>query len=386
MAVLGLTDFRLEVHLAKWEFAARWHMTASDAEPLTLRELLALANPEDLARWENLSLGYVETHGTERLRTAIAATYDTRKPEDILCFAGAEEGIFCVMHALLSPDDHAVVLTPGYQSSEELPRSLCAVSGVPLRPEHDWELDVDDLASAMRPNTKLVAINFPHNPTGKIVSRATLDALVHACRARGIWLFSDEVYRGLELDAGHRLPAVVDVYERGLSLGVMSKAYGLAGLRVGWIASHDHALLSRMGRMKHYLSICNAAPSEHLAVIALKARDAILERHRALLRTNLVATEAFMAEHSGHFEWRRPEGGCVAYPRYLGAEGVETLCERLVAEEGLVLLPASIFRSALTNAPSDHFRIGFGRRHTTAGLNVMSCWLRERASAHRPTY
>jgi aspartate/methionine/tyrosine aminotransferase len=376
-----LPDFNLEVYLGKWEFAARWHMTPSDAQTLTIRELLALADPADRAAWDELPLGYIETWGTPRLRAAIAATYEGAAPEDVLAFAGAEEGIYCAMHALLGKDDHAIVVTPNYQSAEQVPLSLCSTEGVALRPERNWDLDLDELAAKIRPNTKLISINFPHNPTGKIIDRATFDALVALCRKRGIWLFSDEVYRGLELDASKRLPAAVEAYERGLSLGVMSKAYGLPGLRIGWVASKDHALLSRMEHMKHYLSICNAGPSEHLAIIALKARDKVIGRNLALLKDNVRAVEAFFAEFPGWFEWYRPDGGCVAYPRYLGRDGVEAFCKRLVEEVGVVLLPASIYRSSLSATPPDRFRIGFGRNHTKAGLDVMRQFLAQNRTA-----
>jgi aspartate/methionine/tyrosine aminotransferase len=376
-----LPDFNLEVYLGKWEFAARWHMTPSDAQTLTIKELLALADPADRAAWDELPLGYIETWGTPKLRAAIAATYDGAVPEDVLAFAGAEEGLYCCMHALLTKDDHAIVVTPNYQSAEQVPLSLCATEGMALRPERNWDLDLDELASKIRQNTKLISINFPHNPTGKIIDRATFDALVTLCRKHGIWLFSDEVYRGLELDASKRLPAAVEAYERGLSLGVMSKSYGLPGLRIGWVASKDHALLSRMEHMKHYLSICNAGPSEHLATIALKARDKVIGRNLALLKDNIRAVEAFFAEFPGWFEWYRPDGGAVAYPRYLGHEGVESFCKRLVEEAGVVLLPASIYRSSLSPTPPDRFRIGFARTHTKAGLDVMRQFLARNRTA-----
>ncbi len=370
-----LPDFKLEVYLGKWEFAARWHMTPSDAQTLTIKELLALADAEDRAAWDDMPLTYIETWGTPKLRAAIAATYKGVAVEDVLAFAGAEEGLYCAMHALLGKDDHAIIMTPNYQSAEQVPLSLCAVEGVPLREDRNWDLDLEELTAKIRPNTRLISINFPHNPTGKIIDSATFDALVALCRKHGIWLFSDEVYRGLEIDPAKRLPAVVEAYERGLSLGVMSKAYGLPGLRVGWIACKDHALLAKMERIKHYLSICNAGPSEHLATIALKARDTVIGRNVKLLKDNLKAVESFFAEYPGRFQWYRPDGGCVAFPRYLGTEGVEIFCRRLVEEAGIVLLPASIYASSLNPTSPDRFRIGFGRTYTKDGLNEMRKFL-----------
>jgi aspartate/methionine/tyrosine aminotransferase len=371
-----LPDFRLETYLGKWEFACRYHMTASDMQTLSLKELLALASPADRAAFEDLPLHYIETTGTAPLRAAVAATYQGVQPEDILAFAGAEEGIFCAMHALLERHDHAIVVTPNYQSSEELPRALCATSGVALDADDNWSLDLEQVKAAIRPNTKLIAVNFPHNPTGKVIDRRTFDGLVALCRQHGIWLFSDEVYRGLERSAEIRLPSAIEAYEKGLTLGVMSKAYGLPGLRVGWIASKDHALLHKMDRVKHYLSICNAGPSEHLAVIALKASEKIIGRNRDLIKRNLVAVDAFFAEFPDLFEWRHPDGGCIAYPRYLGQDGVETFCRRLVEEAGIVLLPASLYRSDLTATPGDRFRIGFGRNYIPEGLAAMRAYLR----------
>lgn len=378
-----LPDFNLEVYLGKWEFAARWHMTPSDAQTLTIKELLELADPADRAAWEELPLGYIETWGTPKLRAAIAETYKGVAPDEVLAFAGAEEGLYCAMHALLGPGDHAIVVTPNYQSAEQIPLSLCATEGVALRADRNWELDLAAVAARIRPNTRLISINFPHNPTGTVIDRATFDALMGLCRHHGIWLFSDEVYRGLELDPARQLPAAVEAYEKGLSLGVMSKAYGLPGLRVGWIASKDTALLSRMERVKHYLSICNAGPSEHLATIALKARDRVIGRNLELLRANVDLVESFFKKFPDLFEWRRPDGGCTAYPRYLGADGVETFCRRLVNEAGIVLLPASIYRSSLTPTPSDHFRIGFGRDYTKAGLGAMREFLLQGKSGRR---
>ena len=370
-----LPDFKLETYLGKWEFAARYHMTASDMQTLTVKELLALANPVDRAAFEALPLSYIETYGTPPLRAAIAATYRGLQADDVLCFAGAEEGIFCTMHAILTKDDHAVVVTPNYQSTEEIPLSICAVTGVALRAQENWRLDVDEVAAALRPNTKLLAINFPHNPTGKIIDRATFDGLVKLCGERGIYLLSDEVYRGLERSPALQLPQAGEVYDKGLSLGVMSKAYGLPGLRIGWIATKDRVLLSKMERIKHYLSICNAAPSEHLAAIALKAREAILRRNLALITVNLQAMNEFFAGFPDLFDWQVPDGGCIGYPRYTGADGVENFCRKLVEEAGIVLLPAGIYKSSLTSTPPDRFRIGFGRDYVPEGMAALRAWV-----------
>jgi aspartate/methionine/tyrosine aminotransferase len=371
----ALPDFRLESHFSQWEFAARFNLTASDAESLSLAELLALASSEDRAGFESISLGYTQTFGAPDLRAAIASTYERRIADEILCFAGAEEGLYAAMQVLLGPGDHAIVVTPNYQAAETVPLSLCAVSGVPLEPDDNWSLDIDRVAGAIRPQTKLISINFPHNPTGKILERGRFDALVDLCRRHGLWLFSDEVYRPLGPDGAVHLPQAADVYERGISLGVMSKAYGLAGLRIGWLACRDRDFLQRCERFKHYLSICNAGPSERLALIALKARDKILARNRAIVSANLVLLDAFFASYHELFVWVRPDGGCVGYPRYLGEDGADAFAAKLVEEAGVLVLPSGIYRSELGPTPADRFRIGFGRNGLSQGLAAFRNYL-----------
>jgi aspartate/methionine/tyrosine aminotransferase len=370
-----MRNFALEVFFSKWEFAARHHLTASDAQSMSLSQLLAYATPADRKRFDGLHLGYTQTFGAKPLLAEIAKTYDTLSEQDLLCFAGAEEGIYVAMRVLLKSGDHAVVITPNYQAAETIPLSICAVTGVPLDEADGWALDVDAIKAALRPETRLVSINFPNNPTGAIPSRATFEALVELCRARGIWLFSDEVYRLIEREPGLRLPQVADVYERGVSLNVMSKAYGLPGLRIGWLACRTRAFLEECERYKHYLSICNSAPSELLAEIALKAREPILSRNRSIVEHNLDVLDGFFAEFSELFDWRKPDGGCVGFVRYKGADGVEQFTERLVSESGVLLLPSSIYRSELGPVPQDHFRIGFGRHGLEQGLAAFRDWL-----------
>jgi aspartate/methionine/tyrosine aminotransferase len=372
-----LPDFRLETYFARWEFTARYHLTASDAETLPLAELLELADDDGRKRWESLTLGYTETRGLPALREEIAGTYETVQPDDVLCFAGAEEALYLAMHVLLDPGDHAVVLTPNYQAAETIPLSICEVTGVPLRPEDGWALDVEAVEAALRPTTRVVSVNFPNNPTGAVPETDAWQGLVDLCTERGITLFSDEVYRGLELDRSPS-PQAADLSFTAISLNVMSKAYGLPGLRIGWIACRDRALLDRLERAKHYTTICSAAPSEVLALIALRARDVVLERNRRIVADNLPLFAEFFSHFPALFAWEPPEGGCVCFPRYLGHDGVETMCADLVEQAGVLLLPASIYRSELTQVPTDRFRVGVGRLGAGEALAQWSGWLEQR--------
>ena len=354
---MRIADFKLERYFAKWEFHAPYLLCSSDLEGWRMGELLALADADGRERWERLSLGYTESAGLPALREEVARLYPGLGPEHVLMFAGAEEALFILMNVLLGPGDHAVVLWPGYQSLYEVARATGAdVSLVRLRPEDGWRLDLEAVKRELRPNTKLLVTNFPHNPTGALPDLDTWKALFALARERGTHVLADEVYRLLEYDPADTLPAGAELSERGVSVGVMSKAFGLAGLRVGWLASRDTALLARCAAYKDYTSICNAAPSEVLALIALRARERVLARSREILARNLAELDGFFARRAEHFRWVRPRGGSVAFPQLLDERPVGTFCERLVAQEGVLLLPGDVY-----DMPGNHFRLGLGR-------------------------
>lgn len=372
-----MRNFELEVFFSDWEFKAKYHLTASDMESMSLGGLLAMASEEDRERYDNLWLGYTQTWGLPDLRTEIANTYDSLKDENVLTFAGAEEGIYTAMRSMLSEEDHAIVIVPNYQAAETIPLSICDVTGIPLDAENNWHLDIEKIMGALRPNTKLISINFPNNPTGKIISHEDLKKLVELAREFGIYIFSDEVYRGIELDPAKRLPQIADIYEKGISLNVMSKAYGLPGLRIGWLASQDIELLGDFERYKHFLTICNSAPSEILSLIALKNRAKILEKNVNLLSDNIKKLDKFFAEFPDLFDWRHPDGGAVAYPKYRGAGTTNDFCADLLDKSGVLILPPRIYNSELISTPQDHFRIGFGRSGMDEMLDVFYHYLKK---------
>lgn len=375
---VSLPEFRLEVYLGRWEFAARHHLTASDAQTLTIAELLVLATDEQRESFERLPLSYTPTWGTPALRDAIATTYAAIGPEHVLVFAGAEEAMFWALQELVGPGEHAIVTVPNYQSMETITlRTGAALDGLLLRPDDGWALDVDELERLLRPTTTLIAVNFPNNPTGALPDRTTFTRLVQLCDQHGIRLFSDEVYRGLELDPARTLPQAVDLSPTAISLNVMSKAYGMPGLRIGWLACRDRALLERLELRKHYTSLCNAGPSEHLATIALGAGEQIRARNRAIIAENLPVFDAFFASWPAHFAWEHPQGGCVCFPRLLTGEPTSSFCRRLVERAGVVLLGAEIYESQLAEVPTDRFRVGVGRRGPAAALDAFAEFLED---------
>lgn len=373
---MHIADFALERYFARWEFSVRHVLCASDVEPIALDELLAIADPESRAFWETLRLGYTESLGHPLLRAEIASLYATTTADDVITFTGAEEAIFLVMHAMLAPGDHAVVVWPAYQSLFEVARSIGAeVTLVPLDPA-DWSLDPAAVIGALRPSTRVVVLNFPHSPTGAVLPRASFDRLTIEMEQRGITLLSDEVYRYLELDARDQLPAAVDVGRHTLSLGVMSKAFALAGLRLGWIATHDASLRSRLASLKDYTTICGSAPSEILALIALRARALVLGRSAGIIGSNLPLLDSFFERFADRFQWVRPRGGSVGFPRLLDdrAGAIDRFCDELVEQEGVLLLPGSKF-----GLDGNHFRIGFGRADMPEALERLERFAQRRA-------
>ena len=372
-----LRTFRLEEYLGEWEFSARHYLTASDAESVTLEELLAMGSEEDREGFMTMPLSYIETWGTEDLREAVAGTYDNVDAGHVLAFAGAQEAMFWAMQELAGPGDHAVVTVPCYQSMETVTLATGAdVSALLMRRENGWALDLDELRGLLRPNTTLVAVNYPNNPTGYVPDQATFRSLVQLCDERGIRLFCDEVYRGIEVDRACTLPQAADLSKTALSLNVASKSYGLPGLRIGWLACRDRALLERLEKRKHYTSICNPGPSEYLAAMALRNRERIWERNRGIVAANRPLWEAFFARRPDLFDWEPPVGGCVCFPRYKGGD-VDDFARRLVMEEGVVVLPASVYYSELADAPTDHFRVGLGRLGLEEGLAAFDRFLRQ---------
>jgi aspartate/methionine/tyrosine aminotransferase len=187
----------------------------------------------------------------------------------------------------------------------------------------------------------------------------------------GFTIFSDEVYRGLELDPNHRLPALAEINDSAVSLGVMSKTYGLAGLRIGWIATRDVRLLSKLAAFKDYTTICNSAPSEFLATLALRHAERIAERNRQIIRGNLEHLDHFFESHSDRFNWHRPKAGSIAFPALLHGKA-DRFCADLAAKAGVLLVPGTLFGKY-----PGAFRIGFGRKNLPEALSHLEKYIRQ---------
>ncbi len=358
-----IEPFRLERRFASHEYTARSTLTASDCEPLAQSEVVALADDEARGMWEDLKLAYTEYRGLGLLREEISGLYESVSPDEVLV-AAPEECIFLAMNCLLEKGDNVVCTWPGYQSLYELARSMgCEVELWEPDEASGWRFDPARLRGLARPDTKLIVVNFPHNPTGFLPERTEFEEMVGIARGCGAHLFSDEMYRLLELDPAARPPAACDLYDRGISLFGMSKSFGMAGVRIGWLAARDQALYRRMAAFKDYTTICSSAPSEVLSLIGLRARDTIVGRNLERIRRNLALLDSFFEQRAELFEWVRPACGTIAFPRLLNGPDTPELCRELLERTGLLLLDSTLF-----DYGRRHLRIGFGREDMPEAL------------------
>jgi aspartate/methionine/tyrosine aminotransferase len=353
---MELNDFRLEVYFGKHEFSAPYLLAQSDCQSMTVKELLSYEKDSEkdfLDSW----LGYTEVLGNPELRHEVSLLYKSINLDEIMIHSGAQEAIFNYMNVMLKKEDHVIVMYPTYQSLFEVANSIgCDVSYWKLKQGSvGWEIDVDELKDLIKPNTKLICINTPNNPTGYTFKDEEIDKIVEIADSRGINIFSDEVYKGLELDGVER-SSLVDKYEKSVSLGVMSKAYGLAGLRIGWIVTKDKKIFDKMTKFKHYTTICNSSTSEYLAKIALKHGGSILEKNIKIIRENLKISDLFFDRHKDLFIYNRPMCGPIAFHKLNTKMNIRKFCDKMVEEKGILLLPADMYLYE-----ENYFRIGYGR-------------------------
>jgi aspartate/methionine/tyrosine aminotransferase len=375
LSLMQITPFRIEEYMGEYEFAAKYLLSSSDAESQTIEELLSLesgALNAFLKHW----CGYTESPGAPWLREVLATIYTQIHPDQLVVVSAAEEAIFLFYHALLTPKDHAIVETPCYESALTVPASTgAAVSEWRREPSNGWAHDLSALESLIRPNTRAIYINSPHNPTGLLMPRPIFNAVLELAARRGIYVFSDEVYRELEHDPATRLPAACDLYDRALSLSSVSKTYGLPGLRLAWLASHDAAFLQKIISLKHYTTICASAPSEFLTALAFRHRQKFIDRSLQIVLRNLPQLKAFFSRHPGLFEWTAPDASTIGFAHFKAQRDVQEFCETVVREASVMLLPGTVY-----DEPR-HIRFGYGRRNFPEALAQFESWLSAREAS-----
>jgi len=360
---MPIKPFKLERYYSLHEFSATYSLCNSDCESMTIRELLALEEGAT-DRFHNLWLGYTETKGHASLRHDISNIYESLLPENILVCTGAQEPIYLFDIALLEAGDEVIVQTPCYQSLHTIPETLgCEVLPWHVKYENNIpHFDIDELEELASNKTKAIFINTPHNPTGFHFTQEDQNRLIEIARSKNIMIFCDEVYHNLEHSPEFAIPAMADAYENGISVGVMSKAYGLPGLRIGWISSKNKSILEQVALHKEYTTICNAAPSEFLAGIALRNQKFILDKNLQIIKDNLNLYDAFFEKQKHLFSWHKPSAGPIGLVKMLFDSNDKDFAERVLKEKKVLLLPGGIYDF------EGYFRIGFGRKKIKEGL------------------
>jgi len=370
---MKIRSFDLERYFALYEFSAEYLLSSSDCEALSMKELIEMASPGTLVLWEELRLGYTESAGHPLLREKISSLYENMGPDNVLV-AVPEEGIFIAMNALLDQGDHVVCISPAYQSLYEIARSIgCSVT--PWEKEirdGKWHFDTNKLEQAITEKTKMIIVNFPHNPTGWLPSPAEQKKIVSIASERGIYLFSDEMYRGLETGKTEMLPGACDLYRNAISLSGLSKTYGLPGLRTGWLVCENPDIRKRLASFKDYTTICHSAPSEILSIMALENASRLASRSLEIVEKNLGHARTFFDSYKDLFTWMEPAGGSIAYPRLDLVVDVFDFCEGAVKEKNVMVVPSKVLGD-----DSRHFRIGLGRKNFPEALEAFEEYVKE---------
>ncbi len=367
---MKVSKFETEHYYALYEFSAPHLLSVSDCETISIADLLQLAdlNLTDLGEQR---LGYTESQGNPELRQAIAKSYKNIASEDVLVLATPIEGLFLTMQAILEPQDEAIVLTPAYDALFNLPKDLNQrAKAWPLKAEESkWALDFEALERLISSKTKLLVVNFPHNPTGFLPTKDEFNQLIDLAKKHDLYLLCDEMYRGLEFSDAPQLASAVELYEKSVVLSGLSKSHGLPGLRAGWLVTRDKGLYENLLNWKLYTSICPAAPVEFLAMAALKAESKLIQKNKEIIKHNLKLAEPFFEKWQSLFVFRAPLAGSIALVE-LKAGNATSYCHGLAKDAGVVLLP-----SRFMQFPDSFVRFGFGRTSFQIALEHYDAYL-----------
>jgi aspartate/methionine/tyrosine aminotransferase len=370
---MKIESFGLERWMTRHETSVRYDIAESGIYPLRLADLLGWLPPEEsrstLDRLLELRLGYSEARGTLELRTLIAATYAGCDPDDVLVTTGAIEANFLLFNVLLDSGDHVIAPHPAYQQLYSVPQALgCEVSPWEVGPASRYRYDMAALERLVRPDTRLIVVNTPHNPTGAMLSAAELGRVYALADAVGAMVVCDEAYRWLAVPGGDPFaPPIFEHGPRGISVGTISKPFGLPGLRIGWLAAPKQVAAACWG-MRDYSSLSPGKLNDAVAQLAFRHRERIIERNGSIIAANLAATERWLARHADILSWTPPRGGLVALLRYQLDMPSRELADLLATDYSVMLAPGAAF------GYEHHLRIGLGQEPGVfqAGLDETS--------------
>jgi aspartate/methionine/tyrosine aminotransferase len=353
---MKIEPFALERWMTTYETVVDYDLAESGIQPLSVVELVTLTGEQqELARILASPLGYSEARGTEELRALIASLYRDTSPDEVLVTTGAIEANYLAFNVLLHPGDEIVAVYPAYQQLYSVPRAIgCETKLWRLRRENGFRYDLDELRRLVSSRTRMIVVNTPHNPTGSVLSQQELEQVYALATELGAWVLGDEAYRWLELPGRDPLAGPVrDLGPRGVSVGTVSKPFGLPGLRIGWLVAPEY-VASAAWHQRDYVTLSPGLLNDRLAQIALRHRDRLLERTRAISAGNLAFLEQWIREREGLIDWVAPRGGLLGLLRYDIDVPSNELANRLAEEASVMLAPGASFDQ------ERHLRIGLG--------------------------
>jgi len=326
----------------EWETKCEWNLAETCVESLTIAELLALAgkNEASLSELMTMKMTYGAIEGSDRLRTAIATLYVRQEAGNVVVTHGAIGANMLVHKTLVEAGDRVISVVPTYQQHYSIPASIGAdVHHLQLREENNFLPDLEELRALALPGTRLIAINNPNNPTGALMDEAMLQEIVGIARSVGAWILCDEVYRGTNQEGCGMTASIADIYEKGISTASVSKAFSLAGLRLGWIAATEE-LLQKVSRHRDYDTISIGMIDDHFATIALENKQRVLERSKSITRSNLGILETWV-DAEPRISWVKPRSGTTALLKYDLLMSSRDFCISLLEETGVMYTPGS---------------------------------------------
>ncbi|MEQ8205013.1 MAG: aminotransferase [Woeseia sp.] len=373
---MHIEPFAVEIWMNEWETKCDWNLAETCVDSLTMGELLKLAGKSDadLSELLPIRLGYGDIEGSDRLRKAICSLYDSQKTENVVVTHGTIGANMLVHKALVAAGDRVVAVVPTYQQHYSIPASIGAdVQTLKLREENQFLPDLDALRALVTSGTRLIAINNPNNPTGALMDQSMLTEIAAIARDAGAWILCDEVYRGTDQTGTGMTAAIADIYEKGISTAGMSKAYALAGLRLGWIAA-PREVIEAVSIHRDYDTISVGVIDDHFAALALEHRDQVLARSQSITRGNLALLEEWL-QNEPLLSWVKPQSGTTALVKYDLPMSSKDFCVTLVRETGVMFTPGSAFDM------EGHVRIGFAndREILKEGLSRVSSFLSKHA-------
>jgi aspartate/methionine/tyrosine aminotransferase len=373
---MHIAPFGVEIWMNEFEKVCELNLAETCVESITMAELLALCGKDESALSEVLpfKMTYGDIEGSDRLRAAIAALYEHQERENILVTLGTIGANSLIHQALISRGDKVVSVIPTYQQHYSIPESIGAdVHLLHLKPENGFLPDLDELRSIAPPGTKLIAINNPNNPTGSLMDRSMLEAIATVAREIDAWVLCDEVYRGTDQEGQGMTASMADLYEKGISTAGMSKAFSLAGLRVGWLAGPTE-VIEKVMIHRDYNTISISMIDDHYAAMALENYRTILERSQRITRENLTILAEWV-DNEPLISWVRPRSGTTALLKFDLNLPSRDFCVKLLGETGVMFTPGSAM------AMEGYVRIGYANNADVlrAGLGRVSEFLMRHA-------